>query len=171
MLCERCKQRPATVRLQQIVNGGKTEHHLCQECAAALESPLSFQQFFQNMINVFAASHDQEKGGLNIGTEYREILRCPRCHMTIMDFKNTGKLGCCECYKTFGREMDAVLKNVHGSSLHQGKIPRKSGAKFITSRMIDNLRVSLSKAVAAEEYEEAARIRDKIKKLEAESHG
>ena len=33
MLCERCKMREASVVLTEVINGVKTEHNLCSQCA------------------------------------------------------------------------------------------------------------------------------------------
>lgn len=34
MLCEHCKKREATVKYVEVINGVKTEHNLCTQCAA-----------------------------------------------------------------------------------------------------------------------------------------
>ena len=171
-MCEKCQQKQATVHMQQVINGEKSEYHLCQECASHAESPFSFEHFFQGLLNVFAMAYDHDQDhehGQETGGAQKHVAspgpRCPVCKMSFLDFKNAGKLGCGECYKTFNREMDAVLKNVQGSSLHQGKFPRKFGAGMMAGRKLEHLRASLAKAIADEAYEEAARLRDVIKAL------
>ncbi len=36
MRCEHCNEREATTHIKKIINGNKTELHLCSECAAEL---------------------------------------------------------------------------------------------------------------------------------------
>jgi protein arginine kinase activator len=75
-------------------------------------------------------------------------------------------LGCGECYKTFGKELESIFKNVQSSSRHNGKFPQKAGAEHLMKRELDKLRLTLAKAVESEEYEEAAKLRDRIRELE-----
>ena len=162
MLCEKCLKRQATVHMHQIINGQKTEMHLCQECAGQSDSPLSFEQFLQGLMSVFG-SISENVSPLKTETKYR----CPVCGLSYEDFKQTGRVGCAECYQTFRREMDPILKNIHGSNRHDGKYPHKAGAGLLNRRKIDKLRLELSKAIEEEQYENAARLRDQIRALEA----
>ena len=152
MLCERCKQKPVSVHLQQIINGQKTEQHLCKDCAAQVEIPISLDQFFQGFLGSFAASS-------------REVT-CPECGFSYKKFRDTGRLGCKTCYSAFRKELTTLLKQLHGSSEHQGKVPKKAGAQILSKREAENLRQQLVKAIEAEEFEEAACLRDQIRQLE-----
>ena len=162
MLCEKCLKRQATVHMQQIINGQITGIHLCQECAVQSDSPLSFEQFLQGLLSVF--------GGVpgSVSPQKPEVKqRCTVCGLSYEDFKSTGRLGCAECYQTFRREMDPILKNIQGSNRHEGKYPQKAGIGLLNRRKVEKLRVELSKAIEEEEYENAARLRDQIRELEA----
>ena len=162
MICEKCMKRQATVHMQQITAGQKTEIHLCQECAGQFDSPFSFEQFLEGLLNVFGGMTE------NVSPQKPEIKNpCPICGLLYDDFKRTGKLGCAECYQTFRREMDPILKNIQGSNRHEGKFPHKAGAGMLNRRKIDKLKVELSKAIEEEEYENAASLRDQIRELEA----
>ncbi|MCL2351451.1 MAG: UvrB/UvrC motif-containing protein [Firmicutes bacterium] len=168
MLCEKCKQNQATVHVQQVFNGQARELHLCQECAAQTQA-LSFQQFFHELLNVFA-SHGQigqTEEQFGAFAPAADGKRCPVCGMTFPDFRKGGKLGCADCYNTFRNEMDSILKNVQAGTQHQGKFPRRAGASLLAKRRADQLRLLLAKAVENEQYEEAARLRDQIKETEA----
>jgi len=154
MICERCQQKSASVHLQQIINGKKTERHFCKECAAQFEMPISLEQFFQGFLGSFESSpHTAE-------------VTCPECGFSYKRFKDSGRLGCKVCYPTFRDELVLLLKHLHGSSEHQGKFPKKAGAELLSKRRIETLRHQLNKAVESEEYEEAARLRDEIRQLE-----
>ena len=74
-------------------------------------------------------------------------------------------LGCANCYQAFKTPMTALLQRVHGNTQHAGRVP--GGAYSGTSiRMnIDRLRQKLQKAIADEEYEQAAKLRDAIRAL------
>ena len=155
MICERCQQKSASVHLQQIINGKKTEQHLCKECATQFEMPISLEQFFQGFLDSFASSPSAAH------------VKCPECKYSFKKFKDTGRLGCKSCYTAFNDELTLLLKQLHGSSKHQGKFPKKAGIELLSKRRIETLRQQLIKAVECEEYEEAARLRDEIRQYEA----
>ena len=164
MLCEKCLKRPATVHMQKYINGQVTEIHLCQECAVQPDAPFSFEQFLQGLLDMFSGMQQQE----NVSQQKPETAyRCPVCGLSFEDFKRTGKLGCAECYQTFRREMDPILKNIQGSNRHEGKYPQKAGAGMLNRRKIEKLKLELSKAIEEEQYENAAGLRDQIRGLEA----
>lgn len=96
-------------------------------------------------------------------------VRCPVCGSSFADIAESGRVGCSECYKTFYNELLPYLKRVHGSTAHVGRIPNR--APLIVkpeTETIEDLRMQLSRLVSEERYEEAAVVRDKIKKLEEE---
>ena len=159
MLCENCKKNQATIHYQQIVNGEKIELNLCNECAIKMQTGISFDSMFKGFLDSF----------INMGTNNynsQNLLSCPTCKMTFEEFKHTGKVGCAKCYETFNKQFSPILKNIQGSTHHTGKIPKKAGSELSTKRQIANLREELKKAVELEEYEKAAKLRDKIKDLE-----
>jgi protein arginine kinase activator len=92
--------------------------------------------------------------------------RCSNCGTYYSEFKKGGFLGCSECYTSFKDELDPVLKRVQGSVRHAGKVPG-SRMKARTNRNdMDGLRIMLQRAIENEEYEDAAKIRDEIKKMQ-----
>ncbi len=154
MICERCQNQVATIFMQQIVNGEKTEMHLCQECASQLDMPVSFDKIFQGFMDSVMYNNSPP------------ALKCQSCGLTFDGFKSSGRMGCSDCYRTFANEIDTILKNVQGSNRHQGKFPHKFGAELLYKREVERLKTQLTKAVENEEYEEAAKLRDMIKELE-----
>jgi protein arginine kinase activator len=161
MLCGRCQKRPATIYLQQNINGQVSEVHLCAECAREFEKPVTFEQLFQGLINAFA------QAPANVEPRNQKRRVCLECGLSFEDFKNSGKLGCAECYNTFRQELEGILKSIQGSNRHEGKLPQKTDAELLNRKRADTLKVLLAKAVENEEYEEAARLRDEIRSLEA----
>jgi protein arginine kinase activator len=87
--------------------------------------------------------------------------------MTFNDIRQTGKLGCSNCYQVFAQEMEPTLRRIHGNSQHIGKIPSRGGEKVLMRKQLDSLKTQLQEAVNHEEYEKAAEIRDGIKSLES----
>ncbi len=97
---------------------------------------------------------------------YREEVKCPNCGRTYSDFQKTGKFGCSECYKAFEAPIERTLRQIQASSEHIGKIPSKSSEGLIKKRRLKELKDKLSKAVAEENYELAAKLHKEIKELE-----
>lgn len=165
MYCEECKQRPATVHLTQMYNGKKVETHLCETCAAqkgAFMFDVASNFSIPNLLGSLFGSNfniPDVKAPLQVGI-------CPNCGMNLSDIRNTGRLGCSECYTAFEKELEPTLRRVHGNSQHVGKVPARGGEKVMVKKKIENLKQQLQQAVAAEDYEKAAEIRDTIKDIE-----
>ncbi len=173
MLCDDCGRHEAVVHIVQIGPDGRIEKNLCEKCAAgygqfAPESQprknMSVDDFLRGM---FSQPAEQEKKPRE-GGEEPLVLTCPNCGMTYADFQQTGKIGCSVCYGTFRRQLEPLLRRIHGTSTHSGKIPRRSGGTLELKQEIKLLRAELKEKVAQEEYEEAAKLRDQVRSLEKE---
>ena len=165
MLCEKCHQKPATVHMHQIINGAKTEIHLCQDCSTQIEAPISIETLFNGLLGSFLSMAADKQSSHMTHVHYEP---CPTCGMTYEGFKSAGgKLGCAACYRVFSRELDAILKNVQASVKHEGKFPKKYGRAMFQKKEAGRLRSLMRKAIEDENFEEAARLRDEIRILEA----
>ncbi|MGE5559608.1 MAG: UvrB/UvrC motif-containing protein [Chloroflexota bacterium] len=162
MLCQECRKRPATVHLTKIINGQKTELHLCQQCA---QEKGEFEYLFQPVFsfpNLLAGlMGSQPASGLPAAGE-----QCPHCGQTYNDFAQKGRLGCSECYTTFAARLDPLLKRIHGHVQHTGKVPRRTGGLVRVRKEVNTLRNDLQRAIENEEFEKAAKLRDQIRELE-----
>lgn len=167
MLCERCNAREATVHKTKIVNGVKEEIHLCEECAKESEI-FNFEDNFS--IHSFLSGLLDGNIAPNITIADSQDKKCPQCGATYNDFKRSGKLGCSVCYSTFGSMLAPLIKRIQGNNIHAGKIPKKSGASIRLRKKIKDLKNHLQELIETEEFEEAARVRDEIKKLEEETN-
>ena len=96
-------------------------------------------------------------------------VQCPRCGLLYSQFKETGRLGCAECYTAFQFQLRPLLRRIHGDTRHRGKTPVRGPAES-GARQIQRLHDELQRAVEREEFERAASIRDDIRRLEAERH-
>jgi len=174
MLCEKCQAKVASITLQQFQEGKLTELHLCPECSLKLQMPISLQNMFKGFLdqmNIIAenpSSFVMKQGQSPIKkSQQQTVVKCPVCGLTINEFKKSGKLGCETCYTSYPKAIESLLKNIHGSTRHVGKFPKRVGLEIKQKRMTQDLKAELNKAVQEENYEEAARLRDEIRSLEA----
>jgi len=161
MLCDICNKNPATVHLTEIIDDQMDELHLCEQCAH--QKSLQMEQHF-GLSDLLGGLAEFEKPTKE--KETTVTVKCANCGLTYADFKKIGRLGCSECYNTFKKYLGPLLKKVHGSIIHFGKSPFKV-AKVLDKRGdLQALRYQLQKAIETEAFEDAAKIRDKIKELE-----
>ena len=165
MQCQLCGKRPAVVHFTQIENNKKAEFHVCEKCAEerGFSTPLVKSKF--SVGDLLAGMVDQTSGGeeAKVGR-----VQCPRCHMVYSAFKESGRLGCSECYMTFRTQLRPLLRRIHGSTKHVGKVPIRDSARVALRREIQKLHEDMQKAIEHEEFETAARLRDRIRTMEAD---
>ena len=111
-----------------------------------------------------------------------KTLKCNSCGYTFDDIANTGRLGCKDCYDVFEDRLDPIIKRIQGANHHVGRIGKivdnKIDSKINSNHVnetkkekkemskLEELQEKLKEAIKEERYEEAAKIRDEIKKLE-----
>ena len=160
MKCQSCPN-PATVHLTDIVNGHKKELHLCQACAEK-------QQLIKNQdLNLSVIL--QTVIGQHLGHPGDELARltCPACGIKYMEFRAEGRLGCPHDYVVFRAGLEPLIRKIHRAGRHVGKVPRHGPRRDAWQAEVVGLRQQLRKAVEAEAYEEAARLRDLLRQKEA----
>lgn len=171
MLCDNCGKNEANIKYTQIINGVKKEMKLCQKCSEDLgiddinfNMPIDFSSFLGDLISDY-----EENSFMPMMSKPKE-LRCNNCNTTYSEFLNTGKFGCAECYDAFSSKIESVLKRIHGSNKYVG---RKSKCKVneVENKQeqkeedkLKKLENDLKQAIKEERYEDAAKIRDEIKK-------
>ena len=158
MLCDICKKNEATVHLTQIVNAKMLKVELCENCAKA-KGVQEQAGFSLADLMVGLGSADEIKSDT-------PDLKCPGCGLSQADFKKTGRLGCAVCWETFEAGLATLLKAMHKSDRHVGKVPSKAAHTIAIGAQIKDLMVELDEAVRDEQYEQAARLRDEIRALE-----
>jgi protein arginine kinase activator len=161
MLCSICKEKEATVHLTQIAGDKVQKVDLCEDCAKTkgVNDPTSFS-LADLLLGLGAAQEIEQASG---GVE----LKCPRCGFTQADFKKAGRLGCPDCYRTFADPLEGLLKTMHKGIRHVGKAPEALRQKSQASDRLRTLQKRLAKAIEAEDFEEAAVLRDEIKQAMA----
>ncbi|HJV17270.1 MAG TPA: UvrB/UvrC motif-containing protein [Bacillales bacterium] len=173
MICQECNQKPASLHFTKIINGEKTEVHLCEKCAQEKgeifmfngETGFTFNNLLAGLLNIDNSFHQQSQNAFH----QEEILQCERCSMTFPQFVKIGRLGCAHCYETFKDQLKPVLKRLHsGNLVHNGKVPKRIGGGIQLRKRIEELKEQLRLLVVNEEFEKAAEIRDEIRSLEKE---
>ena len=134
--------------------------NLCDACSKAkgVEDPTGFA--LADLLLGIGAAEEIEKGSPS--------QKCPVCGYTQADFKKTGRLGCSTCYATFAEGLNTLLKAMHKGTEHVGKLPQRAHKEIQLGDRMRALTEHLQKAVAEENYETAASLRDQIKQLEGE---
>jgi protein arginine kinase activator len=165
MPCEQCHERDAVIHLTQIVNEQVTTLHLCERCAAekGVDSPGAAPK---TPLGTFLAAMGQELPEQT--TAPRNGDACPRCGGSLQDFRESGRLGCSDCYRSFEVPLRDLLRRLHGSTLHMGeRYAEGGGSRAALARpQAAELREQLRLAVETENFELAAELRDRLRVME-----
>ncbi len=153
MLCEECGEREAQVLVTTVVNGETTRLHLCRECVKKYQTGGNISALLAAILSSMAKAHEAED------------KTCPKCGMTLAEFRRGGMLGCTECYQAFHSELTPLLNRIHGRNQHAGHRPPSDAKKQKALEEIASMRAEMNRAVADERYEEAAVLRDRIREL------
>lgn len=171
MLCDECQKRPARVHLTKIVNQEKTETHLCDECARKRSDQFLIEPSF-TFHNILSGLFEPESVGVPVAQKQAvQRMRCTNCGLTFADFRRLGHLGCSHCYDQFERQLEPLLRRIHGATRHTGRAPRRAAGHLRMRRELQRLREELAQAIAKEEYERAAELRDQIRQLQEKVNG
>lgn len=179
MLCHLCNKNPATIHIQEFVNGEKKTLHICAQCAASKAlgdsaiNPFNLAELIYNIsekMQFHDSAQDNSDGEESGPLKDISAIVCKNCGWTVEKMReNAGRLGCAECYKAFSDLIKPSLEKLHRGTMHVGKKPgnERSGSP---QQMLEMLRLQkeLQELVMREEYEMAADIRDKIHKLKEE---
>ena len=158
MQCDICKKNEATVHLTQIIDKKVLKIDMCERCSKAkgIQESAGF-----SLADLQLGLGAGDEIGADAGAS------CPVCGFTQADFKKTGRLGCSACWETFEPGLASLLKAMHKSDRHVGKVPSKAAHTLVITEQIKELSDNLEKAVREEKYEDAAHIRDQIRQLES----
>lgn len=188
MLCDNCGKREANIRYSENINGRKKELNVCEECSQKLginhmdfSIPIDFSSFFGEFMEDF--------GTPEFMPLFNEIktLKCNHCGYTFEDIASKGKLGCGDCYETFEERLSPIIRRIQGANTHVGRIGKMIDHKIdekVTNQsnkrnnnietikteenQLEKLQNKLKQAIKEEKYEDAAKIRDEIKKFKKE---
>ncbi|MCA9286462.1 MAG: UvrB/UvrC motif-containing protein [Phycisphaerales bacterium] len=158
MRCQHC-DKPAVVHEVLIKNGKRTEVHLCETHAAEAGVPVTLHQpinqLLSQLVNVSPAGAKASPA--------KAQPTCSTCGLTFAQFRNSGILGCPDCYDIFEQNLGPLIEKAHaGAVSHTGKVPQRAGGNLDLQLLRQRLVRELDEAVAAEQYERAARLRDRL---------
>jgi len=156
-LCQYCHKREAKIHFTEIKDGKKTEMHICEQCAHQKNMVLAFPSLLSHIVQGAQPAPPGESEAVP--------ANCPECGLAYTEFKAKGRLGCPACYEAFAPVLVPLLEKVHGSAKHRGKAPERVEGRLEQRRKLERLEEELNRAVSAEEYERAARIRDHIREM------
>ncbi len=169
MMCQACGKNPATTHVKTIRNGELKEFALCADCARKMGYGSLFSGFGLDLGSLLGGFLSETPGPT------RSELRCPGCGSTFEDIVKSGRAGCAECYHTFYEKLLPTLQRLHGNTRHRGKRPAGGmlqvrpveGLQIKQESALERKRRALKEAVAGQNYEEAAKLRDEIREMEA----
>jgi len=153
MDCQKCARKPATVFMTTVVGGDLKKIDLCEDCARSsgaihptgfLAADMIIQEAIQAVVP--------------------EATACPACGYTLETLQKTGRMGCGVCYEKFSAPLQAALVESQKDLVHRGKRPARKRATR------EELEKEMQDHVARENYEEAARLRDRIAKMKPSLH-
>jgi protein arginine kinase activator len=170
MKCTNCGEREGVVSLTQIEDGEVRTGSLCAQCAKAEGIDTGFG-LSDTPLGGFLAALGEGIGPGGTTSEPQEEGRCGSCGATLKDFRETGRVGCADCYRSFDPPLRELLRRIHGSTHHTGERPE--GAPVLSdvgrpaaSSPVLQLREELRRAVEAEQFERAAELRDRLREHE-----
>lgn len=158
MMCQQCKKQTATVHLTDLVKGDKRERHLCEDCAAKEGIAVKQHVSINDVLNSFLMSSS--------GVQELAKIRCPSCGMSFVEFRSQGLLGCPDDYDVFGEAIQNVIERAQdGKTHHVGKGPGQKLEPTSVEHERQRITRELREAVEREDYELAARLRDRLGEL------
>ncbi len=175
MKCQICKKNDARIVFTQIVNNEKMVLHICPECAR--EKGLSIEidispaahdsHSVEKLLKGFTSQNDLPEDEGEQGGDYPD-LTCETCGLTFRDFKKEGLFGCDSCHVTFSDYLEDILRQIHGTAVHDSEPPKTDENVVGARHELKRLREKLKHCVEIENYEEAAEIRDRIAEIQKE---
>ncbi|CAH0120774.1 MULTISPECIES: UvrB/UvrC motif-containing protein [unclassified Paenibacillus] len=172
MICQECGKKNATLHFTKIVNGEKTEFHICESCAREKGEMIPGTANGFSIHSLLSGLLDFDPAGKGASLAQKpQTIRCDECGLTYTQFSKIGRFGCSSCYKHFGERLEPLFKRVHGNTKHIGKIPKRRGGTIHYKRELDELKKELQYRIIHEEFEQAAQIRDQIREIERKMSG
>jgi len=174
MICDNCGKNEASVHFIKIFNDSHIKKlNLCKECAKDI-SALSDEDFFNDLTEILSSIfeidikfyEDKKNKKLFDSTAWDKDKRCRYCNISLQTIKKNGEVGCEKCYSEFKDDLYPLIKSIHGSLEHKGKVPVNCDARLKIEKDIRDLKYKLNEEVIVENFEKAAQLRDEIKKLE-----
>lgn len=160
MLCEECKVNEASYTLSVMVGDEVTTRHLCGDCMAKMNMNIASGNIKSLLSSILSAIT-----GNDTPAEKQPEVVCPRCRTALSQFTKTGHLGCPACYEAFHEQLQPMLLQIHGRVQHAGRKPLATEDAQRSRYRQEDLTRQMEQAIAVEDFETAAKIRDQLKAL------
>ncbi len=161
MLCQKCHKNLATVRYAEVVDGKVTDQHLCPDCLTRIQEGVTGFELAGAAPTPKRHAQMREPDDVSPPS-----LVCRACGLELRTALKTGRVGCRSCYSHFGEPLDEAIRGIHGALRHRGKMPRVDSARDRIRTSLQTKRALLRSSLKAEQYEQAALLRDEIRSLE-----
>jgi len=150
-----CCSNPAVVHETLMTGGVRTEVHLCAEHAVERGYVLPTSIGPALVVGKLLEKATQAAA--------RTTKACPTCAMTMQVLRESGLVGCADCYRHFEDELGAIIaRTQEGAAAHVGRHPAQASSLIDRAALRNRMVRELREAVAREEYERAARLRDEM---------
>ena len=164
-LCEECGVNEACYTISVMMGGQITQRHLCADCMAKLNMNLAAGNVKHLLSAIMSAITGAEEAESAPAVDPADDVVCERCNTTLSQFTKSGKLGCPHCYTAFREQLTPMLQQIHGRVQHAGRKPLDDEAAQRRRSVYDRLTRQLEQAVAVEDFETAAVLRDQLRHL------
>jgi len=173
MICDFCKSNEASIHLIKVINNNVEKINLCMDCVKNY-SFFSTEDFFSDLTKILSKffeidikiSNKDDSDKLFESVSVNDNKKCSFCNIDLNTIKSIGRVGCANCYNEFRDVLNPIVKTIHGSLEHKGKVPVKSSNDVKIEKEIRDLKYQLKEEVTVENFEVAAKLRDTIKKLQ-----
>lgn len=163
MVCQVCKKHPATMRFIEVQDKQSSELHLCQSCAE--EKGLAIKVVSKKGWHADLLAKLVDDVATDESTKVGPV-QCDSCGMLYSSFKESGRFGCAQCYRTFAVKLRPLLRRIHGNTRHVGKHPVGDEESVALTREVQQMEDKLQQAIDVENFELAADLRDRIQNLQ-----
>jgi protein arginine kinase activator len=163
MKCDICGENEATIHLTEVVNDQVTKLHICEACAKQKSDEMQSHFGLTDLLSGLVEGGDALEAG-----EVASMVetKCPNCGCVYQDFQKSGRIGCGKCYDVFSKNLSALLRKIHGSDRHVGKMPVSGKQDVKRQEDLNRLKNELKQLILDEEFEKAALLRDRIRDME-----
>ena len=169
-LCEECGVNEACYTISVMMGGQITQRHLCADCMAKMNMNLAAGNVKQLLSAIMSAITGTEEAAASPVAPEDDVI-CERCGTMLSQFTKSGKLGCPSCYTAFREQLTPMLQQIHGRVQHAGRKPLNTEAAQRRRSLYDQLNRQLEQAVAIEDFESAAVLRDQLRHLSSMEGG
>ena len=157
------------MHLLRVVDGTVSHTHLCARCAEGVAEQteglalvLAVPSVFRGLSKRSSGDQEEAAGGASAS---REETFCGVCGTTLSDLKESGMVGCANCYRVFADQLEASVRREAEPIEHLGKVPLRGPESDSLRHEMMRLERMLRELVAHERFEEAAGVRDRLAEL------